>query len=135
MNIKKDPSGTGLNFGVYLKGFLLEVLVTALAVTLFAFVMFLLEVGHGYASVFATVSVALGGFTASFYCALKKGSRGYLTGIAVGGITFSVITLISMLVNSGEMTLNTLFRFIIIVLSAVIGGIVGVNKSQSRKYI
>lgn len=136
MNIKKEfVAGEKGNLGIYIKGILLETAVVALTVTLFALVMFFLESGYGYASVFATVSVASGCFVTALYCAEKIGSRGYLTGAAVGGITFAVITLISMLINTGGLTLNTLFRFIIIMLSAAVGGIIGVNRKQNRKYI
>lgn len=120
---------------VYFKGFILEILVTALFIFLFAFVMYFTESGFKYAPIFATVSIALGSFAASFYTAKKIGSRGFIVGLIIGGITFLIITLVSLIVDEGAVTVNTLFHLIIIMLSSLIGGIMGVNNSRNKKYI
>ena len=100
----------------------------------FAALMFFAELDKNLSTVLATVSVAIGTLVASFYAAKKIGSRGYLTGLSVGGATFIIITLISLVIDGGSITFNTLFHFIIIMLSALIGGICGVNK-KANKYI
>ena len=61
--------------------------------------------------------------------------RRLLLGAAVGGIVFCVLTLISLMINRGGLTQNTLFRFVILMLSSVIGGILGVNRKSQHKYI
>ena len=80
-------------------------------------------------------SLFSGAFAAAFYLSGKNGSRGWLTGAAVGGIVFCVLTLISLMINRGGLTQNTLFRFVILMLSSVIGGILGVNRKSQHKYI
>lgn len=119
----------------YIFGFIIGIIITGLFITLFALIMYLSGGALKYAPVFATVSVALGSFAASFFTAKRQGSRGWLVGTVIGGITFILISLISLIINSGGITLNTLFRFIIIMLSSLIGGIAGVNKGKSHKYI
>ena len=113
--------------GIIIKAALLFLAVSAAAVILFALVM--------YSALFATLSAALGACGAAFYISGKSGSRGWLIGAAVGGIVFCLLTLVSLTVNRGGLTQNTLFRLVIIMLSSVIGGILGVNRKSQHKYI
>ncbi len=115
----------------YIFGFLIGAIVTAVFILIFALVMYLSGAAFKYAPVFATLSVAI----AAFFTAKMQGSKGLLVGAVIGGIAFILITLVSLIVNSGGITLNTLFHFIIIMLSSLIGGIIGVNKGKSHKYI
>ncbi|MEE1005721.1 MAG: TIGR04086 family membrane protein [Acutalibacteraceae bacterium] len=119
----------------YILGFIIGAAVTAVFIVLFALIMYLSGAAFKYAPVFATLSVALGCFAAAFFTAKRQGSKGLFAGTVVGGIAFMLITLVSLIVNSGGITLNTLFHFIIIMLSSLIGGILGVNKGKSHKYI
>ena len=119
----------------YIFGFLIGAIVTAVFIVIFALVMYLSGAAFKYAPVFATLSVAIGCFAAAFFTAKRQGSRGLLIGAVIGGIAFILITLVSLIVNSGGITLNTLFHFIIIMLSSLIGGIIGVNKGNRHKYI
>ena len=119
----------------YITGFIIGVVVAAAFIAVFALVMYFAGAAAEYAPVFATLSVAVGSFAAAFFTARRQGNRGWLAGAIIGGITCILITLISLIINSGGVTLNTLFHFIIIMLSSVIGGIIGVNKGKSHKYI
>lgn len=133
--MKKELNGTvDGNLRFFLIGFLIEAAAAALIIFVFAFAMYFSESGYKYAPVFATVAVAVGCLAAAFYTARKIGHRGYFTGIITGGISFAVITLTALIIDSGAVTVNTFFRFIILMLSAVIGGILGVNKA-GKKYI
>ena len=109
--------------GIIIKAALLFLAVSAAAVILFALVMYIFASGFKYSALFATLSAALGACGAAFYISGKSGSRGWL------------ITLISLTVNRGGLTQNTLFRLVIIMLSSVIGGILGVNRKSQHKYI
>ncbi len=121
------------------KNIILAILIFALtfiaSVFLFAAVVFLLEEGLEFSPIFATVSLALGGLTASLYLGNFKGEKGILIGGAVGIIVFIVTALITLLVNSGAISFHLLLRFIIIILASLIGAIIGVNKKQSKKII
>ena len=118
-----------------LKSAIIETLVTAVFIFIFSAVMFLTESAYNYATVFATASIAMGSLAAAYYAAKAIGKRGFLTGVTIGGITFLIITIISLILDKGEVTSNTLFHFIIIMLSSLIGGIIGVNKGLNKKYI
>lgn len=128
------PNGAAGYF-IFIKALIIEIAVTAFFVAVFALIMYLAEAGYKYASVFATVSIALGAFAACFYAAGKTGRRGWLTGMIIGGGTFVIVTLVSLISDSGSVTYNTLFHFIIIMLSSLIGAVIGVNRGTSHKYI
>ena len=125
----------GFNYGLILKTALLNIITTAAFIFIFAVVMYLAQTGYEYATVFATVSLAAGGFVSAFYFAKKIAKKGFLVGLLVGGAEFIIVTFISLFADKGGITVNTLFHLIIILLSSLIGGIVGVNKAGKQKYI
>lgn len=118
----------------YLITAIIEIAVTLLAVSLFSIVMNSVDIDYKYSPVFGSVSVALGCLIASYFLSNKKKNKGYLIGATIGVITFIVITLIGLIINQGGIGINTLFHLVIIMLSSVIGGILGVNK-KGKKYI
>lgn len=133
--MKKETKLLGPRFEIVIKGTLIGVLVTFAVMLIFAGIMLALDTDRAYAAPFATVSLAAGCFAASFYAAKKKGNRGYLVGLIVGGAVFAVVTVISLAVCKDGVTLNTLFHLVIVMLASVAGGIAGVNKSRDKKYI
>ena len=122
------------NLILWAKTAVLEIIVTAIFIFAFSAIMYFSNLSNELSPVLATISVASGVLVAAFYAAKKVGSKGYLVGLAVGGITFLIILLISLVVDSGGITINTVFHLIIIMLAALIGGISGVNK-RGKKYI
>ena len=102
---------------------------------LFSAVLLFLNLSRAYAQPFATVSIALGCFCAAYYTAKKIGDRGYIIGFVIGIAVFLLITVLSIMIKRTGLNLNTLFHFIIITLSSLVGGIVGVNRDKSKKYI
>jgi len=118
----------------YIIGISLGVISTVVFILLFAFIMLIFKLDRAYSEAFATVSVSLGGFISAFYISKKSGEKGYIIGGALGIVYFLIITLISLLISKGKISTNTLFHFVIIILSSAVGGIVGVNK-KSKKII
>lgn len=118
-----------------IKAFIIELAVAAGCIFLFAVVMYFAETGFRYAPVFATGSAAAGSLAGAFFAARKTERRGWLTGLIIGTATFLILTLVSLIINHGGLTQNTLFRFIIVMLASLIGGVIGVNKGNNHKYI
>ena len=114
---------------------ILQIAVTFLSIALFSAVIYFTEKGYEFAAIFATVSVALGAFSAAFYISKKQKGKAFYIGATVGGVTFFVITLISLISDSGALTVNTLFHFIIIMLASLIGAVLGVGSSKEEGYI
>lgn len=134
--MKKDyEKKNSFNYGLIIKTALLNIITTAAFIFIFAVVMYLAQTGYEFATVFATVSLAAGTLVSAFYLAKKIAKKGFLVGLLVGGAEFIIVTLISMFADKGGITVNTLFHLIIILLSSLIGGIVGVNKAGKQKYI
>ncbi len=118
----------------YLVGAMLGVLSTLAAMLIFAAVLLFLNIDRAYATPFATISLAVGSFIASRYTAKKIGDKGYVVGLIIGIVVFVLITVISLILGN-SLSLNTLFHFIIIMLSSLVGGITGVNQDKHKKYI
>ena len=131
MNIKQNGK---IDIFLLIKSILLQSGSTVLFIVLFAVVMLLCEIDNKFAPIFASVAVGIGAFTNAFFVSSKKKEKGYLYGILIGTITFILITLIGLIIGNGRFSINTLFHFIIINLSSVVGGIMGVNK-KGEKYI
>ncbi len=118
----------------YLVSAILGVLGTLASMLIFAAILLFFNIDRAYATPFATISLAVGSFIASRYAAKKIGDRGYLVGLVIGVVVFGVITALSLIMGN-SMSLNTLFHFIIIMLSSLVGGIIGVNRDKHKKYI
>ncbi|MBE6787359.1 MAG: TIGR04086 family membrane protein [Ruminococcaceae bacterium] len=108
---------------------------SAACVFIFAAVMYFLESGYEYSPLFATVSLGVGCFFASWFLGRKIGKKGIVIGLLVGSAVFIVATLITLIVNSGGLSIHSLLRFIIFLLSSMIGAIIGVNQNGNKKYI
>lgn len=118
----------------YLWGVILGVLVCLVTMLIFSAVLLFFNIDRAYATPFATVSVAIGCFIAARHTAKKIGDKGYLVGLIIGSVVFTAITALSLILGDG-LSLNTLFHFIIMMLSSLVGGITGVNKNKHKKYI
>lgn len=118
----------------YLLGALLGVLSALASMMIFAVALLLLDIDRAYAAPFATLSLAIGSFFASRKTSKIIGDKGYITGLIVGLTVFVIITLLSLILGNG-FSINTLFHFIIVTLSSLVGGIMGVNGKKRKKYI
>lgn len=134
MNKNFGEKNTG-KYKIIISSVLIGLTVTALLILIFSVIMFATEMNKDYAVILATASVAAGSFAAAFYAAKTVQSKGFMVGLIVGGITFLAVTLISLIIDKGALSMNTLFHFIIFMLSSLIGGIMGVNKAANKKYI
>lgn len=111
------------------------VVATAISILIFAVVMYFTESGFEYTAIFGTVCVAFGILISAFLTAKKIGKKGFLVGLITSITVFILVTLISLIIDKGAPTVNTLFHLIIYTLSGLIGGILGVNKGNNKKYI
>ncbi len=102
---------------------------------LFAVALYYLEGGYEYSPLLATLALSLGGFASSLYLGNFKGEKGILLGGAVALVIFIVTALITLLVNNGAVSIHLVLRFVIILLSSLIGAIIGVNKKANKKFI
>lgn len=118
----------------YVYGAVIGVIVSLIAMFVFAALLLFFNIDRAYATPFATISVSIGSFVASNITAKKIGDKGYIIGLVIGFFVFLLITILS-LIFGNALSLNTLFHFIIIIFSSITGGIIGVNKNNHKKYI
>lgn len=130
----KNKSNINDKWNIIIKSVIIFIISTTVFIGIFAALMYFLELDKNYSMIFATLSVAFGCFITSFFASGKIGSKGYITGLIIGFSIFIIITLISMIIDKGKITSNTLFHFLIFILSSLIGGVMGVNK-KPKKYI
>lgn len=124
-------------FGVIrlIKTAVIFLLVALASAFVFAVGMYFLESGYEFSPLFATLCLATGSFAAALYLGNAVGERGLLIGLAVGGTVFFVTALITLLVNSGAVSVHLLLRLVILLLSSFIGAILGVNRKANKKFI
>jgi putative membrane protein (TIGR04086 family) len=124
-----------IDIALIIKTIVIFLLTGVIAVFLFATIMYFLEGGYKYSPLYATISVAMGCFMSSLHLGLKAQKNGILIGLAVGGIVFVLITLVTLLINGGSVGIHILLRLIILLLTSLLGGIIGVNRKNEPKYI
>lgn len=116
-------------------GLIVGSVVTAVVLLIMAFVLTLWDFSPAAAAPMSSVAVAIGSFVAGNLAARLYRRRGLFLGLLTGLFLFMIITLISLAVNSSGFSLYTVIRFFIVVLSSVIGGIMGVNTGNRKKII
>lgn len=70
--------------------------------------------------------------SSGFLIAQKIDSRGYISGLIIGGINFILLFLISIILNC-ELSLSYLLYLLILLLSSTMGGMFGINIKKSKK--
>ncbi len=135
--MKKDISvqGNSSKLKQYIFGMIIGAIATAVSVLIFSAAILFLELDRIYAPAFATVSLSIGSFFAARFTARRLGERGYIVGLIMGLIFFCTVTLFALVFDGNGGGFTTLFRLIIVMLSSLIGGILGVNKDKNKKYI
>ena len=96
----------------------IEIALTTVFIFIFSAFMYFLNLSNELSPVLATISVAFSVLIAAYHTARMIGKNGYLIG--------------SFVVDNGEISTNTLFHLIIILLASLIGGISGVNKKRKN---
>ncbi len=119
----------------YLFGIIIYIGALALSILLFAILVYFLNLPMVYMPLFSNISLGLANFFAAYFIAYKQKSKGFLTGLILALVTFALVSIISLIIDEGSVSLNSLLKFIILALSGVIGGIMGVNKTSKQKYI
>lgn len=123
------------NLPLILKGTLIGVALTLISMVIFAAVMLIFNLDRNLSVPFSTVSLAIGCLISAMYTSKSIGQKGYLVGLFIGIVVFVLVTVLSLIITGDGFSYNTLFHFIIILLSSVSGGIMGVNKNKKTKYI
>ena len=110
------------------------VFTSLVSVIIFAIAMLMLDLGESSSALFAVISIAVGGFVSAFLSSKKLNKGGILNGIICAVATFLVVFFISLIVDKGGVTLNTLFNLVTAFLSGLIGGISGIGQKKYTRF-
>lgn len=90
-------------------------------------------VPQSFISPMAIFAISVGGFAAGFICAKKVRERGLLYGAACGAVLSVILMLASFTVSDYGFGLLALIKTMFIMLSSMIGGVVGINQRSRRR--
>ena len=81
----------------------------------------------------ATFAISIGAFVAGFSCAKIVRRTGLAYGALCGGVFCLIIMLASLGVVDGGFGLTALFKIVFMMISAMLGGVLGVNTRTRRR--
>ena len=99
---------------------------------LFAVIVWTQNVPQSLIEPMAIVSISAGGLAAGFVCARIMRSGGLMYGLIVGAMLSIIMMLIGLGISNNSVGMPELFKTVFIVLSAAIGGVLGVNRGTRR---
>ena len=109
--------------------------VTLVGMLICSFILTVKDFSPSAATPMANICLSVGAFICGFVCTILHKSKGLLWGFISGFALFAVVTVISLFVNSGSISVNSLIRLILMTVLSATGGVFGVNQSAKRKMI
>ncbi|MBQ7136865.1 MAG: TIGR04086 family membrane protein [Bacilli bacterium] len=82
-------------------------------------------------TIFEIISVIISMIIGGIYIGKNSNQKGFLEGIKVGLLTIIILFLFGYLGLEQKINLSTLFFYIIILISSILGSILGINKKSS----
>ena len=79
------------------------------------------------------VFLLAGGLAGGYVCVRINKSSGLALGSVTGLIIFLIILIIGLCSSTGTITIQTLYKFIVLVLFSALGGVLGANKKNNIK--
>lgn len=119
----------------YALGYGVSLLVSILLFMLFAFIICAADLQKSTAYPLSSLALGIGGGIGAYVGAVKTKKNGILCGIAVGGLLSFTFTVTAIIINGSNFTSLWFIRFTIVLLSSIIGGIIGVNKVSRKSLV
>lgn len=135
--MEKTKSKSEIRLGVYGKPLLVGTVagvVTAVAVMLLcALAVSCFSLPTAAMRAMAILTVAAGGFAGGYVAARTFRKKGLLIGVTVGVLLALILTVAGVLFTKEAPAMQSLSKFAILIVSAMIGGILGVNAKSKRR--
>ena len=135
--MEKTKSKSEIRLGVYGKPLLVGTVagvVTAVAVMLLcALAVSCFSLPTAAMRAMAILTVAAGGFVGGYGAARTLRKKGLLIGVTVGVLLALILTVAGVLFTKEAPAMQSLSKFAILIVSAMIGGILGVNAKSKRR--
>lgn len=97
---------------------------------LMSVIMGLKDIPQSAVSLIATLTFVVGGFVAGYVSSVFSRERGMLMGLCCGLCLFIVLSLANLAIDGSGFGMVALTKLIAVLLSAALGGIIGVNKRK-----
>lgn len=120
MNIKKY-----LNSLLYI---LIGLLLTSLIITILNYYNL---IDTNTLKYFKLIAIILPLFISGIYIGKQANKNGYIEGLKVGGIVVVIIALLNYLGFNNNFSISSILYYMIILISSVLGSIIGINKKLS----
>ena len=105
-------------------------LIIELMITFLASLLNLLGVNSGVTTIILLICNLIPFFLLNYFNAIKIGKKGYLEGIILGFIFLFLMFLIKLILFHNSFNISTMIYYIILVITSILGGMMGVNKHQ-----
>lgn len=112
---------------------LIGALCCALLLLLMSGLMTVANVPQGAVDPMASFALMAGGFTAGFVCAKAMRENGLLCGLVCGVLLAGVMLAAGYAMKDNQFGIPALLKIAFILLSAMLGGVIGVNSKQRRR--
>lgn len=122
-----------IRFAIY--GALIGLAVVILTACLMALIFSFGILPISLASLLASISVAIGGLIGGFSAAKKLGKNGLLVGALTGLVLFIIFSAVSLIISKTAPSATTLIRALIFIISASVGGVLGVGSDNNKRKI
>lgn len=119
-----------------LKGTLLSLLISLILVAILAVVVYFSNVSDRTVSAVIFAISCLSVFLGATILAKNIESRGLLNGLALAGVYFAILFVVSLLANgSVALSFGNILRLLSILASGSLGGILGINTKKERAMV
>lgn len=105
----------------------------SLVLLLLSFVITLYSVPQAAIDPMAVLALIIGGFVSGFCCARLLRQRGLLYGAICGALETIIFLMAGFILQDGGFGIPALLKIVFILLSAMLGGILGVNAKKRRR--
>lgn len=83
-------------------------------------------------NIFELISIIISMFIGGMYLGKNSQKKGYLEGLKIGVITITILFSFGFLAYNQEFSLSLLLFYIIILISSILGSVIGINKKSSK---
>ncbi|MEM1483889.1 TIGR04086 family membrane protein [Oscillospiraceae bacterium PP1C4] len=102
---------------------------------LMSIVMGLQDIPQSIVALTSTLIFIVGGFVAGYVCAMLSHERGMMLGFCCGTCLFCMLSLASLALDGSGFGMLALTKLVAVLISAALGGIIGVNKKKKLKFM
>lgn len=120
---------------IYVIATIVGIVVVALALFISSWICLAIDMSDSYSSLISGVCLGIGAMTSGFLSAKKIKTGGIINGGICGLIMYLMVFVLSLFISDNGFSTVTVSHSLIAIISAAIGGILGVNTSTRRKII